>query len=57
MLDDMFIFVDDSPYNLKKSTATFTIALTRPWNTNVVAVRFNILQDVIEKCEILLKCE
>lgn len=32
--DDIFILVDDSPFNIAKSTAKYNIALTKPWNTS-----------------------
>lgn len=32
--DDIYIFVDDSPFNLAKSDAEYNIALRKPWNTS-----------------------
>lgn len=34
MHSDVFILVDDSPFNLAKSTAVYNIALRTPWNTS-----------------------
>ena len=34
MIEDTFILVDDSPYNIAKSTAQFNIVLKQPWNTS-----------------------
>lgn len=34
MHSDVFILVDDSPFNLAKSTAMYNIALRKPWNTS-----------------------
>lgn len=34
MHSDAFILVDDSPFNLAKSTAIYNIALRKPWNTS-----------------------
>lgn len=34
MHSDVFILVDDSPFNLAKSTAIYNIALRKPWNTS-----------------------
>ncbi len=34
MHSDVFILVDDSPFNLAKSTALYNIALRKPWNTS-----------------------
>lgn len=32
--NDIYIFVDDSPFNLAKSEAKYNIALKKPWNTS-----------------------
>ena len=37
MIDDMFIFVDDSPFNIADSTAKYTILLDKPWNQEIQA--------------------
>ena len=33
----MFIFVDDSPFNIADSTAKYTILLDKPWNQEIQA--------------------
>ena len=57
MIDDMYIFVDDSPYNILKSNAEYNILFNRPWNQNIIATRFNNLNKIIDICEVLLKKE
>lgn len=32
--DDIYILVDDSPFNIAKSKAMYNIALKKPWNTS-----------------------
>lgn len=32
--DDIYILVDDSPFNIAKSKALYNIALRKPWNTS-----------------------
>lgn len=54
MLDNMFIFVDDSPFNLKKSTAEFTMTIDKPWNRDICVNRFNNIEEIIKKCKALL---
>ncbi len=34
MDDDIFIFIDDSPYNIAASKATYNIVLQQPWNSS-----------------------
>lgn len=53
--DDMFIFVDDSPFNIGKSTAKYNIIPNRPWNQDAVGYRRNSLKDIIELCKVLLR--
>lgn len=36
--DDIYIFVDDSPFNIAKSNAVYNIALRKPWNTSDIGV-------------------
>ena len=35
MIDNVYIFVDDSPYNIADSKAKYTIIPNKPWNQNV----------------------
>lgn len=56
---DVFIFVDDSSFNIEKSTAKYTIIPNKPWNQTVVnnnsdLLRFNSLIDIINCIEILV---
>lgn len=44
LLENTFIFVDDSPYNIVNSTATYNIMLSKPWNTSDKA--YEIMKDV-----------
>ena len=55
MDDDIFILVDDSPFNIQKSNAKYNIIPNKPWNQHVKAdFRFNTLEDIIDWCKILL---
>lgn len=63
---DVFIFVDDSPYNIANSKAKYNIMLHRPWNTseygqNIISdtsvIICDTLNDIIDTIEILLKKE
>ena len=53
--DDMFIFVDDSPFNISKSTAKYNIIPNKPWNQDAVGYRRESLKDIIELCKDLLR--
>ena len=55
--DDMFIFVDDSPFNIIKSTATYNIVPNKPWNQNIdkYVIRINSLPEIIHFCKQVLK--
>lgn len=35
MIDNVYIFIDDSPYNIADSKAKYTIIPNKPWNQNV----------------------
>ena len=35
MIDNTFIFVEDSPHNIEKSNAKYTIIIDKPWNREV----------------------
>ena len=53
----MFIFVDDSPFNIMKSTATYNIVPNKPWNQNIdkYVIRINSLPEIIHFCKQVLK--
>ena len=49
---DTYIFVDDSPYNIASSTATYTLVPNKSWNKSVInentqIIRFNSLSAII----------
>ena len=59
LLDNMFIFVDDSPYNVSQSTAKYTIIPNKPWNQNVIndhtdLFRFNSLNNILDFIRLLI---
>ena len=37
--DDIYILVDDSPFNIAKSGAMYNIALRKPWNTSEAGLK------------------
>ena len=62
--EEVFIFVDDSPYNIANSKAKHNIMLTRPWNTsedgqtiigNKKVIYCNTLNEIMDNVERLLK--
>lgn len=62
--DDVFCFVDDSPYNIKRSTAKYNIMIKLPWNSSESAkeiigdkdvIMADNLEEVIELVNNLLK--
>ena len=58
MLDDMLIFVDDSPNNIKKSTAKYNIVPDKPWNRDFAdAIRCKDFRNVIDTIKDILKKE
>lgn len=57
--DDMYIFVDDSPFNIEKSTAKYTIIPNKPWNQkvqnpNTELFRFNDFSNMMEFIKLLI---
>ena len=55
--NDMYIFIDDSPYNINNSKAKYNIIPNRPWNKSVEGYRCNTLKEIIELCKSLLNEE
>ena len=62
--NDVFIFVDDSPYNIANSKAKYNIMLRRPWNvseygqgiiSDTSVIICDTLNDIIDTIEKLLK--
>lgn len=45
--DNVYIFVDDSPFNLAESTAKYNIALRKPWNTSEIGLSIIGDKDII----------
>jgi hypothetical protein len=55
--NDMYIFIDDSPYNISNSKAKYNIIPNKPWNKSVKGYRCNTLKEIIELCKSLLNEE
>lgn len=53
--EDVFCLVDDSPYNIAKSTAKHNIMIRKPWNTSEFGQKIIGYKDVIY-CNSLQEC-
>lgn len=59
MIDDIYILVDDSPYNIAQSKAKYTIIPNKPWNQevenpNTDLFRLNNLNNILDFIRLLI---
>ena len=60
MIDNMFIFADDSPFNIAKSTAKYNLVPNKAWNRviyNENIYRFDSFEELYSFCKnTLISC-
>lgn len=44
VLEDTYIFIDDSPYNVMQSKAKYTVIPNKPWNQNIKNPNTNLFR-------------